>query len=113
MSKNKEFENLLAKFFTSGQIKKIMHPEKKNIKWSSEDIAGAISLCSVSSKSYRYLKSHGFPLPALSTLRKWAANVSMKEGILEDIITLMKTKSTELKEIDRLCILSFEEICVK
>jgi hypothetical protein len=46
-------EALLARIFTSGQIKKLSNPDR-NIHWSPEDIAAAISLRSVSPKAYRY-----------------------------------------------------------
>lgn len=61
---------ILEKMFTPGQIRMLLN-SSKNIKWSSEDIASAISLQSVSPKAYRYLKNvlH-IPLPGLSTLRR-------------------------------------------
>jgi hypothetical protein len=48
-------EALLARIFTSGQIKKLSNPDR-NIQWSPEDIGTAISLRSVSPKAYRYYK---------------------------------------------------------
>ncbi|KAL3271835.1 hypothetical protein HHI36_022305 [Cryptolaemus montrouzieri] len=54
-----------------------MQPEKKWCRWTPENIASAISLRSVTPKGYRYLRKNGHPLPALSTLRKWAATISV------------------------------------
>lgn len=101
---------MFGKIFTPGQVKKMLYPENKRIRWSPEDIAFAISLRSVSPKAYRYLRSHNHPLPALSTLRKWAAKFSVEPGILNDVITLMNKKSSQMKEIEKLCILSFDEV---
>lgn len=105
-----KYENALAKIFTPGQIKKLFHSEGKNIHWSPNDIAAAISLRSVSPKAYRYLRSHNYPLPALSTLRKWVSNFNVDEGIIHNVLKLMKQKSTELSELDRLCVIAFDEV---
>lgn len=87
----KQCEVVLGKLFSPGQIKKLMNPEK-TIRWSPTDIASAISLRSVSPKAYRYLRSLQYPLPALSTLRKWASTIEIIPGILKSVISLMKKK---------------------
>ncbi|XP_057658778.1 uncharacterized protein LOC130895480 isoform X2 [Diorhabda carinulata] len=74
-SAHKKYQDALATVFTKGQIQKLMDPIKgKKIRWSSEDIASAISLRSVSPKAYRYLRTNSYPLPALSTLRRWVSS---------------------------------------
>jgi hypothetical protein len=98
--------------FSPGQVKRILNPNKKNLPWSPEDTASAISLRSVGSNAYRYLRTQGHPLPALSTLLKWASTFSLRQGILADMISLMRNKALELTNIDKLCILSFDEICI-
>lgn len=98
--------------FTPGQIKKLLNPEDKRIRWAPEDIASAVSLRSVSPKAYRYLKANKYPLPALSTLRKWVSTFSLNQGILKNVLSLMQKKSTELNELDRLCVLSFDEVYI-
>ncbi|XP_018359929.1 PREDICTED: uncharacterized protein LOC108759130 [Trachymyrmex cornetzi] len=68
--------DLLGKSFTPGQIRCFLNPSKKNVKWSSEDIANAISLRSVSPKAYRYLRNVlRIPLPNLSTLRRYVPSL--------------------------------------
>jgi len=58
------FGKLLSNFFTSTQIKFILHPTKKICRWMPEDISSAITLRSVSPKAYRYLRNKkSFPLP--------------------------------------------------
>jgi hypothetical protein len=39
VNQKKEVETILGRVFTPGQIKKLMNPEKKSIKWSPEDIS--------------------------------------------------------------------------
>lgn len=77
--KNKVYK-ILTPIFTPGQIYKLLHPKQKSVKWAEEDMVSAIALRSVSPKAYRYLRKEGYPLPALNTLRKWAAKVDIEEG---------------------------------
>lgn len=105
----KQCEVVLGKLFSPGQIKKLMNPEK-TIRWSPTDIASAISLRSVSPKAYRYLRSLQYPLPALSTLRKWASTIEIIPGILKSVISLMKKKSFDFSTDERLCVLSFDKV---
>lgn len=94
-----------------GQMKRLLNCEKRT-HWTSQDIATAISLRSVSPKAYRYLKKNKYPLPALSTLREWALYLSVRQGILHDIIILMKNKSRELNSSRCLTVLTFDEIYI-
>lgn len=48
---NKKINEILKNVFTPQQIRKIMHPQKKRVKWEIEDIASAIALRSVSPKA--------------------------------------------------------------
>lgn len=102
----------MGKLFTPGQIRKLLNPQVQTVRWIPEDIASAISLRSVSPKAYRYLRNNGFPLPAFSTLRTWAATFNLNPGVLLNVLRLLKIKASELKEIDKLCVLSFDEIYV-
>lgn len=105
-------EKLLAKVFTPGQIKMLKSGKKTGIKWTVDDIAAAISLRSVSPKAYRYLRKNGFPLPGLSTLRTWANKLNLEEGILNDVMVLMKNKARDFSDLERLTVLSFDEIYI-
>ncbi|XP_024874881.1 uncharacterized protein LOC112456517, partial [Temnothorax curvispinosus] len=69
---------LLGKMFSPGQIRMILNPSLRKIKWSSEDIARAISLRCVSPKAYRYMKNVlQMPLPGLSTLRRQIERIDL------------------------------------
>lgn len=81
-----------------------MNPEKKRIKWNIEDISSAISLRSVSPKAYRYLRKKNYPLPGLSTLRKWATRLNLEEGILKDVISLMREKGKSISAFQKIYI---------
>nr|CAI5828466.1 unnamed protein product [Callosobruchus analis] len=109
----KEYENAFAKVFTPGQRKKLISTGNARVRWSSEDIAAAVSLRSVSPKAYRYLRTvSNYPLPAMFTLRGWVSNFDVSQGILKSVIMLMKKKSAQLTELDRICVLTFDEMYV-
>lgn len=107
---DKKINDVLSTIFSPGQIKKLLNP-KKRINWSCEDIACAISLRSVSTKAYRYLRSKlKYPLPALSTLRKWATNLNCYPGIMKQVLLIMQNNGTFLNEFEKLTALSFDEM---
>lgn len=59
-----QFRKKLSNMFSPTQIDLILNPKKKVFWWSNEDIAAAISLRSVSSKAYNYLREKkNYPLP--------------------------------------------------
>jgi len=83
----------------------------KKIKWSSEDIARAISLRCVSPKAYRYMRDVlKIPLPGCSTLRRWASTIDMNPGVLTSVLHCMKAKGKSIPDIHRLLILTFDEM---
>lgn len=84
---------------------------KKKTHWSSEDIAAAISLRTVSPKAYIYLqKARNVPLPALSTLRRWVVTFNVDNGILEHVFLIMKHKGQNITNMDKIITLYFDEI---
>jgi len=109
----KKIEEILRQSFTPGQMKMFMKPGAKKTHWTAEDICAAISLRSVSPKAYRYLRNvRKIPLPALSTLRKWVANFNLEEGILQDVLRIMHSKSQGMSALEKITVLCFDEISV-
>lgn len=107
---SREVETVLSRYFSPGQIRCILRRQRK-IHWAAEDIASAISLKSVSAKAYRYLRNKlNYPLPHISTLRKWAQQFMCDTGVLCDVLALMKSKSKELTNFEKIAVLSFDEI---
>lgn len=102
---------ILKPFFTIGQIDALLN-KKRRVKWSVEDYGTAITLRNLSPKTYRYLRTKlNYPLPDLSTLRKWAVKqLSLEEGVLHDVLKLMKARATNMSELDRVTVLAFDEM---
>jgi len=102
----------LRMVFTSGQIKRIMSPNSSRT-WSAEDISSSIALRSVSSRAYNYLRTvKNVPLPCVQTLRNWSAYFNVKPGILKNVIQIMQSKGRDLSMVDKLTVLSFDEIYI-
>ena len=81
ISKSRKFEKdvltkNLEKYFSSSQTKQIL--EQKRVCWSEDDIVKGLLLCSLSKRAYLFIRRKKmFPLPAISTLRKWVANFEL------------------------------------
>ncbi|KAL1490106.1 hypothetical protein ABEB36_012847 [Hypothenemus hampei] len=68
----------VEKIFTQGQLRKLR--SEKQIQWSIEDVSSALSLYSGGPRSYCLLRKRGYPLPGISTLRRWASKFEMRPG---------------------------------
>lgn len=105
-----EYNKILSNIFTPGQIKKLFN-QNRRIKWSSEDIAAAVSLKCVSAKAYRYLRNNvKLPLPGVSTLKKWISNFECTPGLLTNVLKIMKSKASSFSATDKVTVLSFDEM---
>ncbi|KAL4148064.1 hypothetical protein QTP88_002368 [Uroleucon formosanum] len=84
-------------------------PDERNkailYRWTPEDISSAITLRSISPKSYRYTIKKKIPL-------RWVSNISIEEGILTSVLFLMKAKAEFMSTSDKLTVISFNEIYV-
>lgn len=110
-----EKENMkksLNHIFTKGQLEKIFNKNKKLQRWTFEDISAAICLHFSGPRAYRYMYNKlKYPLPSISSLKRWSSKLCVKPGVLKAVLKLMEKKDFDEKQ--RLCILSFDEISVK
>ncbi|XP_023230821.1 uncharacterized protein LOC111630895 [Centruroides sculpturatus] len=105
--------SILKGTFTETQIYNLLE-RKKKIKWKKEDMNLAFTLRYLSIRSYLYLRNQmNIPLPAVSTLQRWASKINLCQGILNDVINIMKIKGFELSEEEKLTVLQFDEMKVK
>lgn len=78
---------------------------------STEDISKAFTLRYLSKRCYIYLRNKlNYPLPHVSTLVKWASRLNCRQGILVDVIRIMKIAALNLNSIELLCIIQFDEM---
>uniref|UniRef100_A0A182PUU2 THAP-type domain-containing protein n=1 Tax=Anopheles epiroticus TaxID=199890 RepID=A0A182PUU2_9DIPT len=97
---------------TSNQIEKILK-KKKRIRWTVEEISKFFTLRYFGKRSYKYMATDlNYPLPSFSTLQRYAQKLELKEGILKDVLVLLKNITHDLHIRDRECVLSFDEMKV-
>ena len=105
-----EISGGIGKYFTQAQIRRASHGKRK-IKWKEEDVRSALTLRTISRKAYDYLRTvRGFPLPGMSTLRRWVKAVHCEPGILDSAISLMAHRSFSLSTHDKCVVLSCDEM---
>ena len=103
----------LSSTFSEAQIDYLLQL-KKRVNWSEDDITKAITLRSISKKSYNYLRKHlGIPLPGESTLRDWTRNINCEPGIQRSSLKVMQEKGKEMTMRDKACMLVFDEMSLK
>ncbi|KAH8248526.1 hypothetical protein KR032_000327, partial [Drosophila birchii] len=102
-------EKSLAQIFTETQIK-ILKSGGKRTTFNSNDISAAICLHTAGPRAYNHLYRKGFPLPSRATLYRWLADVPIMTGTLDLVINLME--NDEMLEVEKLCVLSFDEMKV-
>lgn len=91
-------------------MKRLTNPTIKT-HWSADDIANGIAIHSAGARAYRLLLKKEYPLPAVSTLRKWCGKIKICPGILEPVLQIME--NSDLTMLEKLCVLSFDEMKIK
>lgn len=111
-SENPKHHSLLRKFFTDGQIRMLCDDSKKWIHWNDVDISRALTLYSISKKSYTFLRdTWNYPSPSVSTLKRWLQEVSILPGkIMTPVLDVMKAEFFGKSEMERVCVLALDEI---
>lgn len=73
----------------------------------------AFTLRYFSKRAYIYVRQTlKYPLPGLATLQDWAKHLDLKSGLLKDVLNIMKLHCQNKTAIQRLVVLSFDEIKV-
>ena len=105
--------SILKKYFTPSQTKSIL--TKKRVRWSEEDIVKGLMLRSLSRKTYQFVrKKNIFPVPSISTLRKWVNKLDCSPGILQDVLIMLKKQvSEDPNQKLKLGVFCFDEMDIK
>ncbi|KAF0715122.1 THAP-type domain-containing protein [Aphis craccivora] len=99
LNKNKAIENEAKKSVSS------------RVRWTRDEVAKAFTLRYLSKRSYVYVKTDlHYPLSGLSSLQRWAKTIEMKNGILGDVLKIMKLNGDTLKDYEKLTVLMFDEV---
>lgn len=87
----------LSSFLTPAQILVLERDAQKN-KWQDLDYGNAFEIHDSSPKTYRLLYKKGFPIPAVSSLRKWVA-IKSKEMKGGEISIKIKHEEDEYEDV--------------
>lgn len=89
----------------------IQHRNPKGRRYTLHDKILSLSIYKTSPKGYRFLSSI-FALPSRSTLTSMLSRIPFKPGINLHIQENLKHQSKKLKDIDKKCILIFDEMAL-
>ncbi|EFA11760.1 Transposable element P transposase-like Protein [Tribolium castaneum] len=105
--------NVLKQFLTENQIALLLRTNKK-VNWKDDEIAIAFTIRYYSKQCYLYLRDKlHYPLPALSSLRRWASKINLSQGILKNILILLKLAGEKMSALEKTVVIAFDEIKVK
>ncbi|XP_035206866.1 uncharacterized protein LOC118181783 [Stegodyphus dumicola] len=112
-SLREEANKTLQTIFTENQIK-ILTGKQKYVHWTNDEISNAFTLRYLSRKAYIFVRNKlQYPLPGVSSLRRWARTIEMRHGLLSSILRIMEVAGENLDNFQRLTVLSFDEIKVE
>src|SRR5690606_5161653 len=74
----------------------------------------ALTIRYLSQRCYVFLRETlHFPLPGLSTLRRWASTINIGNGVIHDVLSLMAIFGTSRSRFQKCTVLSFDEMKVE
>lgn len=118
-SKNESIEYLanlkesLKPALTSNQIEIILG-KKKFAKWNQNEIGNAFTLRYFSKRGYLFLKNTlKYPLPAISSLQRWASKIEMRNGLVPDILRMLDLMGKDKPDKERAVVILFDEMKVE
>lgn len=93
--KQKQIIDSVGHMFSKGQLKKLESPHKR-AKWSSDDIANAITIHAAGPRAYRLLLRKQYLLPAVITLKKWCSKLEVYPGIIQPVLNIMQNSDMDV-----------------
>lgn len=102
--------NKITYNFILSQLK-TQNKKSNGRRYTQEDKILALSIFKQSSKAYNYLSTI-FSLPSPKTLNLFLHNIPFYPGLNKHIIENLKNPSQKLSEIDRNCLLLFDELAL-
>lgn len=67
-----------------------------------------------SKKCYLYLRNKlHYPLPGLSSLRRWASKINMSQGLLQNVLSFLRLAGESKTDFEKVVVISYDEVKVK
>ena len=83
----------------------------RRVNWTSNDISRALGLRCRSRGAYVYAKTVlRLPLPSETTLARWTRAFRVTPGVMEAAVTVLEPAVREMNDLQRLCVISFDEM---
>ncbi|XP_016662906.1 uncharacterized protein LOC107884708 isoform X2 [Acyrthosiphon pisum] len=89
--------------------------KKKNMpeSWSRDEVAKSFGLIYYSKRAYMYVRDElHYPLPGLLSFQRWAKTIDMSDGLISDVLKIMKLNSDNIEDHEKLTVLMFDEVKV-
>jgi len=104
---------LMKKVLSENQIS-LLSKKRKKVFWTAEEISNAITLRYLSRKAYLFLNNTlKYPLPSLSSIKRWANRIHIRCGILTDVMKFLNIAGETMSSFEKTLVISFDEIKVK
>lgn len=109
----KNTKNAFKDIFNEDQIL-VLHKLAKKQKWSSDTIKKALRLrLACGSSGYQEILKQNIPFPSERTLRRRVELMDFKEGICNDVFTMLADQIHIFKnERDKDCMIALDEMCI-
>jgi hypothetical protein len=111
--------HILTKYLTGpaleifkNEVKSYSRKSKKSMRYSEDMKLFCIALKFQSAKAYRFL-GKVFNLPSVSTLTRITRGFQVRAGNFKTIIDTLEKKIPEMESIDKLCVLTLDEMAIK
>jgi len=104
----------VQKVFNLDQINKLSRLSTRGTQWSAETYKKALQLrFACGSTDYEVLLSQHQPLPSLRSLRRKMEVIAMEPGILYKVFDFLQLKVATMKEPERECCLTLDEMTIE
>ena len=106
-----QLKSALRGVFSERQLSSLRTGRRVN--WEQEDIVRALVIRCSSRRCYQLLRDRfRFPLPGMTTLRRWTRGFRTSPGLLEMSLEIMRSVKDSMSSHERLVVLSFDEITI-
>lgn len=104
----------MKKVFNEDQMDKMGRTSTRGCKWSDDSIKKGLKLrFACGTTGYEMLLAEDMPLPSIRSLNRKMEHISMEPGILNEVFSFLKLKTTKMNEFERVCCLTLDEMSIQ
>ena len=106
-------EATIKKLFGHDQLLALSRGGMRGVRWTASTVKKALRLrFSCGASGYNLLLQQGYPLPSVRTLQRRMESLTFMPGILSQVFYYLGLKVSELKEEERICCLTLDEMAI-